>query len=150
MSKIKITISAIAFTLASGAALAQEAIPAQWNSAYTPDVSVSHSGKTRAEVVAEMQSARASGELSRYDHDSYSPVQLPQPVTRTAAKPAAPVAASPAKSSTNVGAASRDEVRAEFLAARRSGELNAFDADPYANVSTRVMPASTQTTVAGR
>jgi len=141
MSKIKFTLSAIAFTLASGAALAQEAIPAQWNSAYTPDVSVQQTGKSRAEVVAEMLAARQAGELSRYDHDSYSPVQLAQPLTRTAA--------SPAKGST-VGAVSRADVRAEFLAARRSGEISPFDADPYVNVSTRVTPEATDTTVAAR
>ncbi|HSI51632.1 MAG TPA: DUF4148 domain-containing protein [Ideonella sp.] len=140
MSTFKFALSAIAFTLASGAAMAQEAVPAQWNSAYTPDVSASHSGKTRAEVVAELVAARQNGELSRYDNDSYSPVQLPG--TRIAAKQTMPAGTG--------HALSRAEVRAEFLAARRSGELNPFDAEPYVNVSTRVMPVSAQTTVAAR
>lgn len=108
MSNVKFALAAIAVTLASGAALAQEAIPAQWNNPYAPDVSV-----------RQVQPSKTSADAAV--------------VTNSSAKPL-----------------SRADVRAEFLAARRSGESNAFDADPYANVSARVAPVATHTQLAAR
>ena len=79
MSKTRIALAAIAFSLTGAAAFAQEAVPATWNDSYTPNTAVVTSGKTRAEVKAELQAARQSGELDRYDADSY----VPTPVNRS-------------------------------------------------------------------
>lgn len=144
MSKTRIALSAIAFTLASGAALAQEAVPATWNDSYTPNTAVVASGKTRAEVKAELQAARQAGEVDRYDADSY----VPTPVNRGfAARNTSPAPVAAAQKGDD---ATRARVKAELQAARSSGALNPFDADPYVNVSAHVPAVERPTAVAVR
>lgn len=143
MSKTRIALSAIAFTLVSGAALAQEAVPATWNDSYTPNTAVVNSGKTRAEVKAELLAARQSGELDRYDADSH----VPTPVNRSFASR---TAASPVAAVKSTDDATRAQVKAELQAARASGALSPFDADPYVNVSAHVPAQERHTAVAAR
>lgn len=103
-----------------------------------PALAQTSASPTRAEVIAELQRARASGELARMN--SEDTVLFGQPIvpparstlaTKDAAKPAtklstpseqAPVFA-PAAS------ASRDAVKAELLRARQAGELDFAQAE---------------------
>ena len=101
---------ALVALLGANAASAQERVPATWNDSYTPNVAVQIGGKTRAEVKAELATARANGELNT-SADNYGP--LP---------------------STSVSTKTRAQVVAELSAARANGELQASADNNYGPV----------------
>ena len=132
-------IATLAAALLSGAALAQEAIPATFPVQPAPAAT---SQTTRAAVLAEVAAARAAGQLDPFDSDAHlrPPVNgVPTFIARWFQPDAAPVHAE---------GRSRAEVRAEVAAARRAGQLDPFnplaDLAPPSNV---IAPAST--TLAG-
>ncbi|MDL5032841.1 DUF4148 domain-containing protein [Pelomonas sp. APW6] len=99
-----------------------------------PALAQTSASPTRAEVIAELQRARASGELARMN--SEDTVLFGQPVvpparstlaTKDAAKPA--VNAEPAQPATPAASASRDAVKAELLRARQAGEMDFAQAE---------------------
>jgi len=143
MSNVKTLIAAAALTLIGSAALAQSGL------ASTESYSVAQIGNV-ASASASAQTAPAVRAAVAHDTESYSVAQ----VGRVAkAKLAASVAAAAAGSVLPAAGPSpagltREQVRAEFLAARRSGELNPFDNDTYAAVSAHA-PGQPGTLVAG-
>ena len=128
---LKTLVSAAALTLIGSAALAQNVPPTWANEQIKPFVST----VSRAQVLAEVQAARQAGTLNPYDEMAYS-----QPQTHTGSlstvlaqvRQGADRAAATAKATQPEGALTRQEVRAELEAARRSGELNPFDGEAYA------------------
>jgi len=99
--------AALAFSFVAGAAHAQDAIPATWaNEQVKPFVST----VSRAQVLAELQAARQSGEVNALAQVREGAANV---ATTTGAK--------------TDGGLTRAQVRAELDAARRSGELNPFD-----------------------
>lgn len=157
--KPKFAFTAAALALACGGAMAQEAQPLRPTDAQPP-VLTQPSTTTRAEVKAEILSARQDGSLSRYDTDTY--VQPPAPLAATEAvddEPMAPVdvlvvdqqvtptgAQGVVLVTTTVTEAgfypvaieteqpkTRDEVKAEFREARLTGQNDPFNPDPYVN-----------------
>jgi len=123
----KNVFSLLALSLIAGAAAASDELPLTWaNEQAKPFVST----VTRAQVVADMQAARQGGELNAFDNLAYM-----QP--KAAGAPLSPVMAElrdgvqrvtiAAKLANPEGSRSREEVRAELDAARRSGEMNPFD-----------------------
>ncbi|TDM05818.1 MAG: hypothetical protein C4K60_14025 [Ideonella sp. MAG2] len=116
---------AAAITVLSHAAMAQDAIPATWaNEVATPVTST----VSRAEVRAALEVARQTGQLNPFDSDVHvrvnAPVQAPTMLARTqqGAERVAALARQPAGSGLT-----REQVRAEFLAARQAGQINSFD-----------------------
>ncbi len=91
-----IAIATFALAAGSGSAFAQEAGSDAWMNAAT--------GKTRAEVMAELKQARADGSIRAASAGYLNPV---------------------------VSQKSRDQVRNEALAAARSGELARVDAEAW-------------------
>lgn len=103
-----------------------------------PALAQTSASPTRAEVIAELQRARASGELARMN--SEDTVLFGQPVvpparstlaTKDAAKPAVKPAvnAEPAQPAAPAASASRDAVKAELLRARQAGEMDFAQAE---------------------
>ena len=101
-----------------------------------PALAQTSASPTRAEVIAELQRARASGELARMN--SEDTVLFGQPVvpparstlaTKDAAKPAPTQAVVPAAPAPAASAASRDAVKAELLRARQAGEMDFAQAE---------------------
>ena len=113
-------VSALALTLIAGTAGAQEATPATWANEQTP--SATASATTREAVRADIVAARQAGLLNPFDTDVQARAPINGSATALAKAPsvAQPVAAAKA-------GLTRADVRAELEAARRSGELNAFD-----------------------
>jgi hypothetical protein len=120
------TAAALAFSFVAGAAHAQDAIPATWaNEQVKPFVST----VSRAQVLAELQAARQSGEVNAFDTLAYHQNKAGVANVSTAL---AQVREGAANVATTTGAKTdggltRAQVRAELEAARRSGELNPFD-----------------------
>jgi len=113
-------IAAAALTLTTGAAWAQS----------TSDANPS-GPRTRAAVLAELAAARANGEMNPFDNLAYvTPKQSPAATYR---------APTPVASAQGSGL-TREEVRAELEAARRSGEINPFDNLAY--VTPKQTPAA--------
>jgi hypothetical protein len=118
--------AAIALTLAGAAAMAVDNLP---SSTFTnePEPQPFVSTTTRAQVQAQLAAARQSGEFN--DFDAVNHKQLPSasnslsPILALVRHGADRVAASTANNS----GVTREQVRAELAAARRSGELNPFD-----------------------
>ncbi|MEJ6008171.1 DUF4148 domain-containing protein [Paucibacter sp. AS339] len=119
MNKLSFTISAALMSLTLGTSAMAQAADA---------------GKTRAEVIAELEQARASGDLARSHAEvgvgGYQAPNLPrQALPSVAVK--APAAAVPAKPAAAVAAEgkTRAEVLAELARARASGELEALHSE---------------------
>jgi len=122
-------VAALTLSLIGGAAFAQSSrnVPPTWANEQTPTFV---STVTRAQVLAELQAARQSGDLNTFDNLAYM-----QP--KAVGAPASPVlaqvhegaqrVAATARSQSTDGALTREQVRAELDAARNSGELNPFD-----------------------
>ena len=107
---INTTIAALALSLTGAAALAQN----------------TQGPIARAQVQAELAAARADGSLNPFDNLAYmQPQMLGNPGSALLAhvrEGAQRVAATQAN-----GGLTREQVKAELAAARRSGELNPFD-----------------------
>jgi hypothetical protein len=128
---LKTLVSAAALTLIGTAALAQNVPPTWANEQIKPFTST----VTRAQVLAEVQAARQAGTLNAYDEMAYSQPKADHGSLVTVlaqVRQGADRAAATATASQPEGALSREQVRAELEAARRSGELNPFDSEGYA------------------
>lgn len=96
-----------------------------------PALAQTSASPTRAEVIAELQRARASGELARMNSEdtalfgqAVSPAAGSAVAKKDAAKPAKPEQAQPV-----APAASRDAVKAELQRARQAGEMDFAQAE---------------------
>lgn len=143
MNRTATLIAAAAIAVLSNAALAQDAIPATWANEVAKPVT---STVSRAEVRADMEAARQSGQLNPFDSDVHArvnaTVQMPTMLART--QQGAERVATLSRPSTASGL-SREQVRAEFVAARKAGEINTFDNLADLNTSAksiRVAPAA--------
>ncbi|MDZ7812456.1 MAG: DUF4148 domain-containing protein [Ideonella sp.] len=143
MNRTATLIAAAAITLLSNAALAQDAIPATWANEVAKPVT---SMISRAEVRAELEAARHAGLLNPFDADVHvrvnAPLQVPTMLARM--QQGAERAAALSSSATSSGL-SREQVRAEVMAAHLSGEINTFDNLAYLSATTQriqVAPAA--------
>jgi Domain of unknown function (DUF4148) len=130
MNRTAKTVIAAALAIVAGASFAQSSrnIPTTWAN---EDMSVNTYVNTRAQVQAELAAARADGRLDTFDNLAY----LKQ---ERVGNPVAPILAkvregAQAIAATQTGGLSREQVRADLDAARRSGELNPFDNLAYMN-----------------
>jgi len=141
-------VAAIAFSFVASAASAGQEIPATWaNEQVQPFVST----VTRAQVLAELQAARQTGEVNAFDTLAYhQPKSAEQGSTAVAQvrEGAGNVAA--ATGTRTEGALTRAQVRAELDAARRSGELNPFDTLAYHQAAPAGTSAQSHAAVAAR
>ncbi|MBN8487166.1 MAG: DUF4148 domain-containing protein [Burkholderiales bacterium] len=130
MNRSTHTVIAAALALVAGASYAQAGrnIPPTWAN---EDMSVNTFVNTRAQVQAELAAARANGQMDSFDNLAYlkqDPVGNPvAPILAKVRAGAERVAA------TQSSGLTREQVRADLDAARRSGELNAFDNLAYMN-----------------
>lgn len=97
-----------------------------------PALAQTGASPSREEVIAELQRARASGELARMN--SEDTVLFGQPVSPSAAsalarKDAAKPAARPGQAQPAAPAASREAVKAELRRARQAGEMDFAQAE---------------------
>jgi len=143
MNRTAKTVVAAALAIAAGASFAQSSrnIPPSWAN---EDMSVNTHAYSRAQVQAELDAARATGQMDAFDNLAY----LKQ---ERVGNPVAPILAkvregAQAVAATQTGGLSREQVRADLDAARRSGELNPFDNLAYMNGQTgrsaKVAPAA--------
>lgn len=135
MNRTTTLFAATAIAVLSNAAMAQDAIPATWANEVAKPVT---STVSRAEVRADMEAARQSGQLNPFDSDVHArvnaTVQAPTMLARTQ-QGAERVAALGRQASAS--GLSREQVRAEFMAARKAGEINTFDNLADLNTSTK-------------
>lgn len=143
MNRTATLFAAAAITVLSNAAMAQDAIPATWANEIAKPVT---STVSRAQVRAELEAARQAGQLNPFDGDVHArvnaPVSLPTMLARTQ-QGVERVAAMGHSASAN--GLTREQVRAETIAARKSGEINTFDNLAYLNAPTKriqVAPAT--------
>lgn len=96
-----------------------------------PALAQTGASPSREEVIAELQRARASGELARMNSEDTA--LFGQPVapaaTALAKKDAAKPAAKPEQAKPAAPAASRDAVKAELQRARQAGEMDFAQAE---------------------
>ncbi|MBQ0960582.1 DUF4148 domain-containing protein [Ideonella sp. 4Y11] len=130
MNRTVKTVFAAALAIAAGASFAQSSrnIPTSWAN---EDMSVNTYVNTRAQVQAELAAARANGQMDTFDNLAY----LKQ---ERVGNPVAPILAkvregAQAVAATQTSGLTREQVRAELDAARRSGEFNPFDNLAYMN-----------------
>lgn len=133
MNRTVKTAFAAALVIAAGASFAQSSrnIPTTWAN---EDMSVNTHVATRAQVQAELAAARANGQMDSFDNLAYMKQER-------VGNPVAPILAKVREgaervAATQTGGLTREQVRAEFDAARRSGEYNPFDNLSYMHDST--------------
>lgn len=118
-----------------------------------PALAQTSASPTREEVIAELQRARASGELSRMiSEDTALFGQPPAPAaTAMAKKDATKPAAKPEQAQPAAPAASREAVKAELQRARQAGEMDYAQAElgPRLNGGT-ASPLSAAPVLAGQ
>ena len=92
-----------------------------------PALAQTSASPSRAEVIAELQRARASGELARMNSEDTALFGQPvAPATRALAKKEA---AKPEQAQPAAPAASREAVKAELQRARQAGEMDFAQAE---------------------
>lgn len=143
MNRTATLIAAAALTFLGTTAMAQDAIPATWANEVAKPVT---STVSRAEVRAGIEAARQAGELNPFDSDVQTRVYAPIGSTTLLARTqqGAERVAQLAKNH-NASGLSREQMRADVIAARKAGELNTFDNLAYLNApvkSIQVAPAS--------
>jgi len=97
-----------------------------------PALAQTSASPTRAEVIAELQRARASGELARMNSEDtalFGQPVAPAANNALAKKDAAKPAAKPEQAQPAAPAASREAVKAELLRARQAGEMDFAQAE---------------------
>lgn len=134
-------IATLALTFIASAASAGQELPRTWANEVEPAFV---STVTREQVRAELDAARANGQLNEFDtlayHQPAAVSGTAHPVLTQVREGAAQVAA--ATQAKAEGGLTRAQVRAELDAARRSGELNPFDTLSY------LQPQATRASVA--
>jgi DNA-binding transcriptional regulator YdaS (Cro superfamily) len=144
MNRTATLFAAAAITVLSNAALAQDAIPATWANEVAKPVT---STVSRAEVRAEMEAARQAGLLNPFDSDLNVRVNAPfsAPTLLARTQQGADRVAALSRNAAATSELSREQVRAEVIAAHKSGEINTFDNLAYLSApakSVRVAPAA--------
>lgn len=97
-----------------------------------PALAQTSASPSRAEVIAELQRARASGELARMNSEDtalFGQPVAPSANSALAKKDAAKPAAKPEQAQPAAPAASREAVKAELQRARQAGEMDYAQAE---------------------